>query len=123
MVKELNLPVTVSIQPTIREPDGLAMSSRNSYLNPDERKSATILYSSLQLAESLLKQGKKNSQEIINAIQEKIAQEKSAKPDYIAIVDPQTLDDQTEIHFPLLICLAVHIGKTRLIDNFWLSHT
>ncbi len=121
MVKELNLPVSVNVQSTVREADGLAMSSRNTYLNSEERKSATILYSSLKLAESLINKGKVNAEEIIKIMQEEIALEKVAKIDYIAIVDPQTLNNMPKIHAPVLICLAVHIGKTRLIDNFWLS--
>ena len=121
MVKDLNLPVSVSIQPTVREPDGLAMSSRNSYLTTDERKAATILHSSLQHASALISSGKTNAQEIQNAMQSLISQEKLAKIDYIAIVDPFTLQTLQDIKYPVIIALAVFIGKTRLIDNLWLT--
>ena len=121
MIKELNLPVSISIQPTVREPDGVAMSSRNSYLNPDERKAAKVLYASLQLATSLIDLGETNSEKILQEMQDRISQEKLAKLDYVAIVDPINLNPLPQIQAPVIICLAVYIGKTRLIDNLWIT--
>ncbi|MDI6783785.1 MAG: pantoate--beta-alanine ligase [bacterium] len=117
MVKDLNMNSDVVMVPTTREPDGLAMSSRNKYLSPDERNQATVLYQSLQQAKNMIDTGERNSKKIITAMRELISQQPSVKIDYIAIVNPETLEGVQTIGNNVLIALAVYIGKTRLIDN------
>ncbi|MCP2605338.1 pantoate--beta-alanine ligase [Candidatus Aminicenantes bacterium AH-873-B07] len=117
MVKDLNLDVKIEVMPIIREKDGLAMSSRNTYLNPEERKSATVLYRSLQLAKKLIEKGERNSELIISKMKELIEAEPFSKIDYIEIVDLEELNPIKEIKNEALIALAVYIGNTRLIDN------
>lgn len=120
MIRELNVPVSISIQPTVRESDGLALSSRNIYLTPEQRKSAKILFSTLQLANSLIAIGQTDSKIILQAMKNNIQKEKNAQLDYIAIVNPDTLGLMPKIEPPVLICLAIYIGNTRLIDNLWI---
>lgn len=121
MVRDLNIPLKIKIMPTIRESDGLAMSSRNIYLNQSERKDACVLYQVLGLAKSLIRQGKRNSKEIIQKMKRLIAQKKSAKIQYISIVDLNELKPMDRIKDKVLIALAVWIGKTRLIDNLMVN--
>ena len=117
MVADLNLNLKVFTLPTIREPDGLAMSSRNSYLNPQERQAATVLYRALMLAKSLWEQGEKDAQKLRNEMVKLIQKEPLATIDYVSIADPETLDELEEVRPPALVSLAVKIGSTRLIDN------
>jgi pantoate--beta-alanine ligase len=117
MASDLNMPVKIKILPTVRERDGLAMSSRDAYLNQKERKNAVVLYQALKLARRLIKQGNKNSADIIRKMQHLILTKKSVKIQYIAIVDTQGLRPVSRIKEKILIALAVCIGKTRLIDN------
>ena len=121
MVKDLNMNLEVIACPTIREPDGLAMSSRNIYLEPDERKAATILYQSLKLAEKLYSEGERNAEKIRREMMSLIQQQPAADIDYISIADNETLDEVDEITRPVLVSLAVKIGKPRLIDNLILE--
>lgn len=117
MVSDLNLDLQIIGCPTVRESDGLAMSSRNAYLNPQERLSALCLSSSLAKAEELIKGGEKRSQFIINEIYRLIDREPGAQIDYVAICHPETLEDLESIESRALIALAVKIGPARLIDN------
>ncbi len=117
MVRDLNIPVKVRVMPTIREKDGLALSSRNAYLTKDERKDALVLSQALNLAKLLIKNGSRDSGRIISRMWHLIKKKKSAKIDYIEIVDPQNLKPLKKISGNCLIALAVWIGKTRLIDN------
>lgn len=117
MVKDLNMDIEIVPVPIVREEDGLAMSSRNVYLNPEERKAAPILYKSLQRAKELIEKGEKNSSTILKEMEEMILKEPLAKIDYIEIVDGETLKRKDKIEGNVLIALAVKIGKTRLIDN------
>lgn len=117
MVAELNMDVEVVACPTLREPDGLAMSSRNSYLKEKERQPATVLYRALNLAEKRFSQGERDSGAIRHEIMELIKMEPLAKIDYISIADATTLKEMHHIKPPALVSLAVKIGKTRLIDN------
>ncbi len=119
MVRDLNIDTEIITLPIIREPDGLAMSSRNAYLSPEERKKATSLYQSLLLADKLIKEGETDCNEIKKEMEKKIQSiAPDAKIDYIAIVDPETLEDLKFIQKKVVIALAVFIGNTRLIDNF-----
>ncbi|CUU03366.1 pantoate--beta-alanine ligase [Candidatus Thermokryptus mobilis] len=120
MVRDLNFDIEIIVAPIVREPDGLAMSSRNVYLSDLERKDATVLYESLKLAEKLIKEnGERDPNVIISKMKELISSKPTAKIDYIAIVEPETLEkveSLTEGH-EYLVALAVRIGSTRLIDN------
>jgi len=117
MVAELDMNLEIVAVPTVREPDGLAMSSRNTYLNPEERKAAVVLYQALGLAQRLWAQGGKNAQTIRRQMTELIQKQPLANIDYISIADAETLDELDEVRPPALVSLAVKIGKTRLIDN------
>jgi len=118
MVRDLNVDVLIVPCETVREPDGLAMSSRNSYLSPDQRKQAVCLYQALQEARLLYNTGEKSAQIYIQAMSRRISREPDAVPDYVSLVHPETLQDLTEVgRDGALAVLAVRIGKTRLIDN------
>ena len=117
MVADRNLSVEIVAVPTVREPDGLAMSSRNTYLNPEERKAAVVLYQALCLAQKLWAQGEKDAQAIRQQMTDLIQKQPLANIDYISIADAETLDELDRVKTPALVSLAVKIGKTRLIDN------
>ena len=117
MVHDLNFDIEIASGPTVREPDGLAMSSRNNYLTPKQRPSALTLYKSLVKAKDLLKNGVKDTGEIIQAATKLIASRPETRIDYISICDPESLDDIKTIDKSALMALAVNVGKTRLIDN------
>ncbi len=118
MVRDLNFEITIVGCPIVREKDGLAMSSRNTYLNAEERKAALILHKSLQAAEALMQTGERDVAVIKAAIVERMKTEPLARIDYVEIVDAETLEDAAAIERPVLAATAVYIGKTRLIDNF-----
>ncbi len=117
MVNDLNLPVNVKILPTVREKDGLAMSSRNTYLNSEERTKATVIYRSLTQAKQMIKQGERNSSAISEFIRKQITNSFPAKIDYVECVDSKTLMPAETLKGHILIALAAWFGKTRLIDN------
>jgi pantoate--beta-alanine ligase len=118
MVGELNIDTNIVASPTVREPDGLAMSSRNAYLNGEQRKASLILYKALKLGEELiLSGGKDDTASVKKEMEALIRTEPLAKTEYIDIVDPYNLDNVNRILFAAVICIAVKIGKTRLIDN------
>ncbi len=117
MVRDLNMGVEIIVCPTVRELDGLAMSSRNSYLNPQERKAATVLYRSLRTAEEIIKAGEGDTSAIYDKIRQIIIAEPLCSIDYIHIVHPETLEDIKSITEKTVLALAVRIGSTRLIDN------
>ncbi len=118
MVRDLNMDIEVVGCPIIREGDGLAKSSRNTYLSPIERSAALILNRSLSTGRQLLENGERNSQNILRVIVEKVQTEPLAKIDYVEVVDADTLEKVDFVEKPVLVALAVYIGKTRLIDNF-----
>jgi len=117
MVEDLNFKTGIFIASTIRETDGLALSSRNKYLSSKERESASVLYRSLTLAKNLIESGEKDARKIVAKMKNLIQKEKDAKIDYIAITDILNLDHVDKVKGEILISLAVKIGKTRLIDN------
>lgn len=117
MAEDLNFGIEIAVLPTVREDDDVAMSSRNKYLNQDERQAALVLIKSLRMAEDLVKSGQANAAEISRKMRDMIQAEPLAKIDYIAIVDADTLADIDIIKGNTLIALAVFMGKTRLIDN------
>ncbi|MCY6354290.1 pantoate--beta-alanine ligase [Clostridium sp. ZS2-4] len=118
MVRDLNFDIEIVGCPIVREEDGLAKSSRNTYLSPEEREEALCLTKSLKKAKELLEKGETVSSKIREAIKEKITKVPSSKIDYIEIVDSSSLKPVEKIEKSILIALAVYIGKTRLIDNF-----
>lgn len=118
MVADLNVDVEIIGCPIIRESDGLAKSSRNTYLNPDERKAALILSKSLKLGRELIESGETDSKAVIKAISDNINTEPLAKIDYVNVVDFSTITPVDKIGKAVLVAIAVYIGKTRLIDNF-----
>ncbi|MDO8662279.1 MAG: pantoate--beta-alanine ligase [Candidatus Omnitrophota bacterium] len=118
MAKDLNMPVKIKVIATAREKDGLALSSRNVYLSKNERKDALVLSKALNLAKILIKGGAKDTGRIISRMKQLIISKKSAKINYIAVVDPMNLKPLKKISGDYLIALAVSIGKIRLIDNF-----
>jgi len=121
MVADLNMNLEVIVAPTVRESDGLAMSSRNVYLNAQERQAATVLVKALTLARNLWGKGERNAETIRQEMISLISKEPLAKIEYVSIADTQTLEELTEIDKPALASLAVRIGKTRLIDNIVLK--
>ncbi len=121
MAEDLNMDIEVIGTPTVRENDGLAMSSRNTYLNPQQRKEATSLSRALRKGEELFRQGERSAAVILNHVRGIIEEGKSAAIDYAKICDAHTLEDIEEIKGEALIAVAVKIGKTRLIDNIILK--
>jgi pantoate--beta-alanine ligase len=117
MVADLNINVEIITLPTVREPDGLAMSSRNTYLNPKERQAALVLYQARCLAQKLWAQGEKDAQTIRQQMTDLIQKEPLANIDYVSVANADTLDELDKISLPTLVALAIKIGKTRLIDN------
>jgi pantoate--beta-alanine ligase len=121
MVAELNMDLDVAVLPTVREEDGLAMSSRNIYLNPEERRSAPILFKALTLARERFMNGERNADHLRQAMVSFINGNSLANIDYVSIADPYNLEELSMIDCPALASLAVRIGKTRLIDNIRLE--
>jgi pantoate--beta-alanine ligase len=117
MATDLCMPLKIITCPTVREPDGLAMSSRNAYLNPAERQAALVLSRALRLAEERLAQGERQGARLAATLRDCITKEPLARIDYVAVCDPQTLREVEQISGTVLVALAVYIGKTRLIDN------
>jgi len=116
-VSDLNMNVEIVICPTLRELDGLAMSSRNTYLKPEERKAAVVLSQSLKLAEDLWSKGEKDAETIRRKMKELIQKQPLANIDYISIADNETLEELDVVKPPALVSLVVKIGKPRLLDN------
>ena len=117
MVADLNMGIEIIVVPTVRESDGLAMSSRNVYLSPEERRAATILFRALTLAQKLWQGGEKDADKVRRQMISLIQKEPLARIDYVSIADAETLEEQSSVDRPALASLAVRIGKTRLIDN------
>lgn len=118
MVKDLNMPLTITGCPIIREEDGLAKSSRNTYLSPEERKAALVLSRSIFLGKEMVENGERDCKKILAAMTAEIEKEPLAKIDYVKIVDLDTMQQVEKIDRGILAAIAVYIGKTRLIDNF-----
>ncbi len=115
MVRDLDFDVRIVICPTVREADGLAMSSRNSYLNPQQRKEATVLYRSLMRVQLLVDKGEINSTELLAAGKSVVAEEHAVRLDYFEIVNRDTLEPLADVREGALVAVAAHV--TRLIDN------
>lgn len=117
MTRDLNLPVEVVGMPIVREPDGLAMSSRNVYLSTDERRQALALIDAIRLAVKRVGEGERDAGALIEAVRQRIEREPDASTDYIQICHADTLEDVETVDFESVLLLAVRIGQTRLIDN------
>jgi len=117
MVRDLHMSVEVVGMPTVREADGLAMSSRNTYLLPEERKAARSLYGSLQKAQELLQKGERNVDRILQEMKRILQSEPLVRIDYVQVCDARTLEDVKRIERDVVVALAAYLGKTRLIDN------
>ncbi len=123
MVRDLNMPVEIVPCPTAREPDGLAMSSRNQYLGPTERRQATVLYRAMRAAADAARAGTTNAVELIGRIERDIRAAGPCAIDYVRIVQPDTLAELDQVAGPARICVAVRIGSCRLIDNLAIERT
>jgi pantoate--beta-alanine ligase len=121
MVQDLNFPVEIVACPIVREPDGLAMSSRNAYLNREERTRALVLQRALQKARQQFQAGERSSAKLISAAKDVLAIEPQVRLDYFEIVDPDTLDPVEQISQETLVAVAAYVGNTRLIDNLVLE--
>ena len=117
LVKDLNLDTEIVVRPTVREPDGLALSSRNRQLSPEERKAATVLYRALSDGRELIRAGERSVKKVEAAMTRLIWAEPLARLDYLAVADPTTLDEVRSVRGRVVLLLAVWIGKSRLIDN------
>ena len=117
MVRALNIPVAIMPCPIVRDPDGLAMSSRNAYLSPEDRRRSVVLSRSLKEVEREFEKGERSSASLIAVAQKTLAQESQVRVDYFAIVDPDTLDPVGQITRQTLAAVAAFVGTTRLIDN------
>jgi len=117
MVADLNFPVRIVVAPTVRESDGLAMSSRNTYLDPEERRQATVLFRALQYARQQVSRGPVPAARLRRAVARLVAAEPLARLDYVAFFDSETLEPVREVRAGTHMALAVFIGRTRLIDN------
>lgn len=117
MVKDLDVPIQIRVCPTVREPDGLAMSSRNVRLSAIDRQRSLALFRSLQLAAELVESGQRNAESILKKMRQSINAAGEIQVDYIALVDPDTLENVEEVNCTTLAAVAATVGKTRLIDN------
>jgi len=120
MVRDLDMDVEIVVCPIVREPDGLAMSSRNAYLNPEQRKQALVLSRSLQQVKAAIDAGEPDAAKLAEIGKQAIASEPAAKLDYFAIVDPDTLEPVDRVSNGTLVAVAAWVGTTRLIDNLLL---
>jgi pantoate--beta-alanine ligase len=117
MVRDLNLAVEIVVCPIVREADGLAMSSRNAYLDAEQRKRALVLHRSLLRVQQLAAEGERSAARLLAAGREEIAGEDSVRLDYLEIVNPETLDPVEDVSGGALVAVAAFVGSTRLIDN------
>ena len=117
MTRDLNMPVEVVLCPTVREPDGLAMSSRNQYLTPEQRRQAPVLHAALCAAAGQVRAGRTDAAELIRGVEHRIRASGPVEIDYVRIVDPLTLKDVERVECRARLCLAVRLGSCRLIDN------
>lgn len=122
LVADLSLGVTINVRPTIREKDGLAMSSRNRYLSPDDRQAATILYRALQAGRQAVEDGKGAASAVERIMRKTVEQEPTARIEYLALCDPASLEPLKQVEGRALLLGAIRIGTVRLIDNMLAGH-
>ncbi|MCC7163133.1 MAG: pantoate--beta-alanine ligase [Anaerolineae bacterium] len=121
MVRDLNLPVEIVVGKTVREADGLAMSSRNAYLSPEERQAAVVLFQALSAAQRVYEQGVREAERLREVMRDVLAQEPRAQVEYVSAADPLTLQELDRVRDKALLSMAVRFGTTRLIDNLMLE--
>jgi pantoate--beta-alanine ligase len=121
MTRDLNFPIEIVICPIVREPDGLAMSSRNVYLDAEQRKAATVLYRSLSAAKEAYEDGVRDAEKLRQIMKNVLASEPLAQMQYVSCADYDTLEELETVTGKALLSMAVFVGKTRLIDNFVLG--
>lgn len=121
MVRDLNFPIEIVVCPITREPDGLAMSSRNVYLDADQRKAATVLFRSLSAAQEAYEEGERDAEKLRQAMKSVLTTEPLAQTQYVSCADYDTLEELDTVKGKALLSMAVFMGKTRLIDNFVLE--
>jgi pantoate--beta-alanine ligase len=121
MTRDLNFPIEIVVCPTTREPDGLAMSSRNVYLDAEQRKAATVLFRALSAAKELYESGERDAEKLRSRMKEVISAEPLAQMQYVSCADYDTLEELDVVKGKTLLSMAVFLGKTRLIDNFVLG--
>jgi pantoate--beta-alanine ligase len=121
MVRDLNFPLEIVVCPIVREPDGLAMSSRNVYLDPEQRRAAIVLYRALSEAKEAYENGERNADQLRQTMKDVLASEPLAQTQYVSCADYETLEELEVIDRKALLSMAVFVGKTRLIDNFVLE--
>ncbi len=121
MARDLNLDTEIVVCPLVREPDGLALSSRNAYLNPEERKAATVLYRALEAAKHEMAAGVRDALQLQDVLRRTLVAERLATVDYAEIVDADSFQPITRVNRACYVLLAVFIGKTRLIDNLYIE--
>lgn len=118
MALDLNFPLEIVVCPTVRESDGLAMSSRNTYLQPEERRAAIVLYRALSAAQAASRSGEQDAEKLRALMHQYLGAEPRAQTEYVSVADPDTLQELERVDRNALLSMAVRIGKTRLIDNF-----
>ena len=123
MTRDLDFPVDILVCPIVREPDGLAMSSRNAYLDPKERQAATVLFRALTSAREAFDSGERNADRLRQVVAETVASEPLAELQYVSCAQPDTLLELEVIEDRALLSLAAYVGQTRLIDNLVLGET
>jgi pantoate--beta-alanine ligase len=123
LARDLDFPVEIVICPIVREPDGLAMSSRNAYLNPPERQAATVLYRALSAARAAFEAGERDAHRLRRIVTGTVATEPLAELQYVSCADPATLEELETVTGRGLLSLAANVGRTRLIDNLILGET
>lgn len=121
MVEDLNFDIEIVVCPTVREKDGLAMSSRNVYLQPEERRAATVIYRSLRRAEEMVQRGERDARKVLSTIREMLDSEPLVEPEYVEAVDWEGLRPVNRVEGKVLIALAARVGRARLIDNVLLQ--
>ena len=121
MVRDLNFPIEIVVCPIVREPDGLAMSSRNIYLDPQQRQAATVLFRALSAAKEAYQNGERNADKLRQTMKDVLASEPLAQMQYVSCADYETLEELQRVEKKALLSMAVYFGKTRLIDNFILD--
>ena len=121
MVRDLNMPVAIEVGPIVREADGLALSSRNSYLNRKERTASLVLYRALMRIQEFFEHGERKSESLIATAKQEFAGEPSVRLDYLEIVNPDSLQPESPITRRVLVAVAAFVGNTRLIDNLLLE--
>ncbi len=123
MVRDLDFPLEVVVCPTVREPDGLALSSRNTYLNPAERQAATVLHRALNAAQEVFQSGERDAHRLRRTMQAVLDAEPLAQTQYVSCAHPETLEELDLVANQALLSMAVYLGKTRLIDNLILKES